>query len=91
MVLHELATNAVKYGALSNNDGVVSVHWELVETDRSRRLRLVWRETGGPPVTPPTRKGFGSTLIERALQGDDGKVIVEYPPAGLVCTLDVDV
>src|SRR4029079_18971736 len=61
MVLHELATNAVKYGALSNDGGHISIEWEELG---NKRLRLTWRETGGPPAQPGERKGFGSLLIE---------------------------
>jgi two-component sensor histidine kinase len=62
LVVHELATNATKYGSLSNDDGVVSIRWTSV----GRQLHLIWAETGGPPVTVPSRNGFGSVLIERA-------------------------
>jgi len=91
MILHELSTNAVKYGALSTDEGVVSIEWDVAGTaDGQQRLRLVWREAGGPQVTPPARKGFGSTLIERALQGY-GKTSIAYLPSGIVCTLECDV
>jgi PAS domain S-box-containing protein len=83
MVLHELATNAVKYGALSNESGRVQLDWEL--DDRSRSVRLCWRESGGPPVTPPERKGFGSKLIEKSL----GHGRFEYRPEGLICTWEI--
>jgi two-component sensor histidine kinase len=80
MVLHELATNAVKYGALSNGTGHVAIAWELgTGTD----LQLTWKETGGPPVSPPKRRGFGSLLIEQS--GEN--VTFGYAPAGLTCTL----
>ncbi|MGD9981166.1 MAG: sensor histidine kinase, partial [Hyphomonadaceae bacterium] len=68
LALHELATNAVKYGALSNGAGQVHLSWDIVEADQ-RRVRICWRETGGPPVSPPQRTGFGMVLIERALGG----------------------
>ena len=67
MILHELGTNAVKSGAFSNAEGVVSVKWEL--SAGRDRLRLQWRESGGPPVQPPRRRGFGSVMIERAMEG----------------------
>ena len=67
MILYELGTNAVKYGALSNAEGVVSVEWEL--SAKRDCLRLQWRESGGPPVQPPQRRGFGSIMIERATEG----------------------
>ena len=88
MALHELATNAVKYGALSNGYGVVSLIWEVKGEEGEQSVRLTWRELGGPPVVPPERKGFGSFLIERALQGGGGAKL-DYNPNGLVCTLDV--
>jgi len=83
MVLHELATNAVKYGALSNEGGRVQLDWEL--DDGSGCVRLCWRESGGPPVTPPERKGFGSKLIEKSLIGAK----IDYRPEGLICTWDI--
>jgi two-component sensor histidine kinase len=85
MALHELSTNALKYGALSNDGGFVTVGWS---TDGGR-LRLEWRETGGPPVTRPTRRGFGSRMIERGLAAElAGTVTIDYAPSGLVCTVD---
>jgi two-component sensor histidine kinase len=90
MALHELATNAVKYGALSNGYGVVSLLWEVVgEEEDAQTVRLTWRELGGPLVAPPERKGFGSFLIERALQGGAGNAKLDYNPNGLICTLEV--
>lgn len=82
LIIHELATNAAKYGALSTPDGCVGVEWQV--TDGS--LNLKWQERGGPPVAPPVRRGFGSRLIERSLQGQLGgytKLNFEY--TGLVC------
>lgn len=87
--LHELATNAVKYGALSANAGRVALTWEVVIRSGPALLRLSWEETGGPPVTPPTRGGFGSKLIERALASEmGGKAEIEYRPAGVRFTLE---
>jgi PAS domain S-box-containing protein len=84
MALHELATNATKYGALSDS-GRVDVNWSI-EGDR---LLFRWRESGGPPVTEPTRKGFGSRLIERSLASELGaEVRIEYPPQGVICTIE---
>ena len=82
MVLHELATNAVKYGALSDATGSVCVAWQRED---SHRLRLTWQETGGPPVVPPTHKGFGSMLIEQSLEG----VSFEFAPTGVTCALEI--
>ncbi|WP_119271669.1 sensor histidine kinase [Taklimakanibacter deserti] len=81
LVLHELATNAVKYGALSNDAGTLRIEWLPDEGDvKSGSLR--WMEAGGPPVQAPARKGFGSRLVERAL-GGDGEISFEFRPMGL--------
>ena len=86
LVFHELSTNAVKYGALSIDGGRVDLTWALESDDR---LRLTWVESGGPPVTPPTRKGFGSRLIERGLRGDlRGSASLSYEPGGLICAME---
>ena len=85
MCLHELATNAAKYGALSNGTGQVRVAWELTEPGKAR---LVWRELGGPRVATPERKGFGTRLIESSFDGGS-EPCVEFWPEGLVCTLEL--
>jgi PAS domain S-box-containing protein len=86
MALHELATNAVKYGALSGPEGRVVLSWRTEEG----RLRLVWQEEGGPPVLPPGRKGFGTRLIERGLAHElDGTVTLDFAPSGLRCEIDL--
>jgi light-regulated signal transduction histidine kinase (bacteriophytochrome) len=83
LAIHELATNAAKFGAFSMPGGNVDFSWRLTETGG---VSLSWRETGGPPVHPPTRKGFGSTLIERALAMETGgKAKLEYNREGVVC------
>ena len=89
LALHELATNATKYGALSNATGTVRVAWAIEgQPGGERPFRLTWREAGGPPVAPPTRTGFGSRLIRRSLGNDfGGTVDVDYAPGGVVCTL----
>ena len=87
MALHELATNAMKYGALSRVGGTVSVRWTAPNPE-SGKLRLVWQESGGPPVERPEKRGFGSQLIERAFGGTLGGVRIDYRPEGLVCTID---
>jgi PAS domain S-box-containing protein len=89
MGLYELGTNAVKYGALSNGSGTVCVAWELLQDAQGDRLKLCWRERGGPPVRPPEHKGFGSLLLERALEGGLGFARLDYEPQGLICTLEV--
>jgi two-component sensor histidine kinase/PAS domain-containing protein len=81
LLLHELTTNAVKYGALSNEDGRVSVDWRLDVIDGTEELTLAWRETGGPVVTEPSQKGFGSRLIRMGLIGTGG-VELCYQPQG---------
>jgi len=88
MCLHELATNAAKYGALSNGSGQVHVGWELLGDGSDRRVKLTWRETGGPPVTAPQRKGFGSVLIEQGLVGY-GETFFDFQPDGLRCSLEL--
>jgi PAS domain S-box-containing protein len=86
MALHELCTNASKYGALSVPGGEVSVQWKLAEGDR---LAIEWRESGGPPVRAPERRGFGFRMIERALAADlSGAARLEFDIAGLVCRID---
>jgi PAS domain S-box-containing protein len=89
MVLHELCTNAAKYGALSQGNGRVSVNWEMTGENAKSFIRLTWQEENGPPVAPPARKGFGSTLIEKALSGTQGKARLRFEPAGLVCVIDI--
>jgi two-component sensor histidine kinase len=89
MALHELATNAVKYGALSNETGHVLLNWTMVDGSPPSRLRLRWQETGGPPVHPPTRTGFGSRMIERALATEiGGPAEIDYRPDGVVFTAE---
>jgi two-component sensor histidine kinase len=64
LALHELATNAAKYGALSNETGKVTISWTITAEERSNRLNFKWQEKGGPPVTPPQRSGFGTSLLK---------------------------
>ena len=86
MAFHELATNAAKYGALSNGTGHVEIAW----TVEGGRLRLCWQELGGPPVQPPSRAGFGSRLIERGMARElDGTVSIDYPPHGVTCAVEM--
>jgi two-component sensor histidine kinase len=91
MAIHELATNAMKYGALSTAAGRVVLCWSIKDSGDGRILRLEWRESGGPEVQPPGRKGFGTTLIERALQQEEGRSCFEFRPDGVVCTLEMKV
>jgi PAS domain S-box-containing protein len=89
VVFQELATNAVKHGALSTDAaGQIEIAWRIEPTAQGERMRLRWQETGGPPVTPPSRKGFGSRLIERGLAQElYGAVSLNYQPAGVVCEI----
>ncbi|MDP1986627.1 sensor histidine kinase [Phenylobacterium sp.] len=90
LAFHELATNAAKYGALSNESGEIQLGWRLEEAADPPKLQLSWRERGGPPVIPPTRKGFGSRLIQRGLAAEFvGEVRMDFPPSGLVCEMEV--
>lgn len=85
--LHELATNASKYGALSTAAGRVSITWTALQTETGQQFDLCWRETGGPPVMPPTRKGFGTRLIQRLIASElGGKVEIKYMPEGVTVT-----
>ncbi|HEV7256826.1 MAG TPA: HWE histidine kinase domain-containing protein [Bosea sp. (in: a-proteobacteria)] len=88
LTLHELATNAVKYGALSNPSGIVALSWRVDEIDGAAQFRLRWQESGGPPVVTPTRRGFGSRLIERSFPAAHARAESAYLPGGLVFTLD---
>jgi two-component sensor histidine kinase len=89
MALHELATNAAKYGALSTGSGEVFIDWEAIADPRGERLHLRWQETGGPPVPPTERKGFGSTLIEQGFAAQlGGKATLEFARSGVRCTLE---
>ena len=87
MAVHELATNAAKYGALSNGSGRISVRWTISER-HEERLQIVWTETGGPKVVAPSSKGFGSRLIERGLAGQlGGEAVIDYRETGVVCRI----
>jgi PAS domain S-box-containing protein len=88
MAFHELATNAVKYGALSNGAGCVEVNWIVDEAESRPVLQIDWRETGGPPAARPRRRGFGSRLIEQGLPRElDGEGQLTFAPEGLACRL----
>ena len=88
MALHELATNAIKYGALSTPEGRVRVAWNLVPDPGAARLDLTWTERGGPPVRPPTDRGFGSRLIERGLAAElSGSAAIDFHPDGVICRI----
>ena len=95
MAIHELATNAAKYGSLSTPAGSLTVEWSLAATPSPgddaavpRTLTMIWTEAGGPEVTPPARRGFGSTLIERVLAHDNQATVDrEFRPSGIRCTI----
>jgi two-component system, chemotaxis family, CheB/CheR fusion protein len=91
MAFHELATNAAKYGALSTDAGRVNVSWVIDNAGSEKLLRLKWVETGGPAVIPPpTRRGFGSRLLERGLpQETGGEVSLEFASRGVRCTISM--
>lgn len=90
MVIHELSTNALKYGALSVPEGRVSIVWAIdVEAGR---FKLEWRESGGPTVIEPTEKSFGSRFIEQALPGQlQGEARLIFEPSGLVCDVNIPI
>jgi two-component sensor histidine kinase len=85
LLIHELATNAAKYGALSNSVGKLSIGWSL----SAERLDLQWRENGGPVITTPTHRGFGIRLLSRAMDQFGGTVETVFEPTGLICKLRV--
>ena len=83
LVLHELATNASKYGALANHDGRIELTWAFEQDG----LILTWRERDGPKVEAPTRRGFGSRLLSRAFSGQNDRATIDLRPEGLSCTI----
>lgn len=90
LLLHELLTNAAKYGALTKATGRVNVSWNVGADGEGRRsLVLLWRETGGPPVSPPVRRGFGTHLIEKSFSGGEGGARLSYEAGGFRCVLTV--
>ena len=89
IAFNELATNAMKYGSLSNERGSVSIEWKIAQTPQGGRLILHWQEKDGPPVTPPSHKGFGSNVIERGLAHElQGTAHLDYRPDGLICAMN---
>jgi PAS domain S-box-containing protein len=90
MALHELATNAAKYGAFANDSGRVEVRWALTPQESSTLLHLRWLELAGPPVLKPTRQGFGSRLIQRGLSRElNARVSLDYAASGVTCTFEI--
>jgi two-component system CheB/CheR fusion protein len=91
MAIHELATNAAKYGAFSNSAGHVSLTWSRIDEGDGERVRMVWRERGGPRVVEAGGEGFGSQLIASTVEGGlDGEVAMDWAEEGLTCSLEFD-
>lgn len=92
LALHELASNAAKYGALSMETGRLAVGWEMAGSGDRDSLRIVWTETGGPQVTAPVRRGFGTALIERSLAHEFGALVErDFAPSGLICVIEIPI
>ncbi len=90
IALHELSGNARKYGALCVDSGRIAVTWRVAGTEEAPRLRLDWRESGGPPVVEPVYKGFGSLMLEWGLPNElNGEATLRFPAAGVTCRIDV--
>ncbi|MCF2524147.1 HWE histidine kinase domain-containing protein [Bradyrhizobium sp. G127] len=89
MILHELCTNALKYGALSNENGRVSINWTAKPDLTSTKISLIWSESGGPSIQPPAEEGFGTRLIANLSRQLGGQCNFRYPPSGLVCHLNI--
>jgi two-component sensor histidine kinase len=90
MVLHELCTNALKYGALSDQSGLVRLSWNETGVDDGRKLHLRWEESGGPEVVAPTRKGFGTRMIEQVLAREVGApVSLSFRTSGVICEMEI--
>ena len=90
MAVHELATNAAKYGALSSSDGSIDLSWTMKTNGAGPRLRLCWYERNGPPVVKPNHTGFGTRLLERGIETElGGNTLIEFAPAGLRCEIDI--
>ncbi|MEA2906923.1 MAG: hypothetical protein QOI12_4310 [Alphaproteobacteria bacterium] len=90
MIFHELATNAAKYGALSQPDGRLALAWETAPNGAGPKLRIRWHESGGPAVRPPARRGFGSLLVERGIEAElGGAACLDFAPAGVTCDIEI--
>jgi two-component system, chemotaxis family, CheB/CheR fusion protein len=90
LAIHELATNALKYGALSRPTGRIEISWRIEQGSESAELVFEWRERGGPPVAPPPHKGFGTELLERTLAFEfKGQTTMAFNPRGLECTIAI--
>lgn len=92
LAIHELATNALKYGALSRPSGRIEINWRLDESREPGEFVFEWRERGGPPVTPPARKGFGTELLERTLAFEfKGRTTLAFNTTGLQCMITIPI
>ena len=90
MIVHELTTNAIKYGALSDDAGRVHIDWSVNAREDCDVLSLTWRERGGPPVAPPSSEGFGTRLIRTGITSKRGTAVdLRFEPEGVVCALEV--
>jgi two-component sensor histidine kinase len=90
MVIHELVTNAAKYGALSSPDGRVSVSWDRTATNVAAILTITWRELGGPPIASPVQTGYGSRLIRDLIPHElGGTVDLTFPSDGACCKIEI--
>jgi two-component sensor histidine kinase len=90
MVLHELVTNAAKYGALSNRSGRVSVRWQWLQNESLDRLLIEWQETGGPPALAPSRSGFGTSIIRELIPFELGGLTeLSFAPEGTRCRVEI--
>lgn len=87
MIFHELCTNSLKYGALSNDAGRVMVRWTAQPQEGGTDVSLIWSEEGGPPVKPPEHEGFGTRLIGSLTKQMNGEFSVQFPPSGIVCNI----
>jgi two-component sensor histidine kinase len=85
LIFHELATNATKYGALASPEGRIAVAWDIA----GGNLNIDWMEAGGPPVLPPTRRGFGTTLLESSFRSLEAQVEIDYQPLGFRCKISL--
>ncbi len=89
LIVHELAVNATKYGALSNDTGTVHIGWTLEDAGDGRMLTFTWRESGGPPVAKPSRNGFGSDLLKRLTDSGGAEHRMDFAVEGLVCVFSL--
>ena len=90
LVVHELSTNAIKYGALSRPGGQIAIHWAIEGVGSEAKFQFQWQELDGPPVVPPTHQGFGRTLLEKAVEQEfGGPPMISFAPEGLIYEINV--